>query len=87
MQAQIEAEKALALVNIAVSSEVQTLFEKIARIYPCKWEGVNMIILDDIVIEPPYDKVVVRPNAVAKMDIGLVSKTLSGERKKLNMDK
>jgi len=36
------------------SKEDQDLFDALARTYPIRWEGSNMVVSDSVVIKPPY---------------------------------
>ncbi len=44
-------------INPNVSNEIQLLFEKLLKLYPCKWNNNNIIILEKFCIEPPYTTV------------------------------
>lgn len=57
------AEKALETANTKVPGEIQALFDKISSIFNhCEWSDVSIKILDEYIIEPPYDKVTVLPD-------------------------
>ncbi len=51
-------EKSLENVNLEVSSDIQSIFDRFSSIYPTKWAKNNSIeILEEYIIEPPYDTV------------------------------
>ena len=53
-----QAGKNIAATNTGVDSSIQLLFEKMLFLYPCKWNGDSIIVLDSFRIDPPYDAVV-----------------------------
>jgi len=53
-----QAEKNIDAVNSKVSSDVQALYDRISFIYPCRWENVSIVILEEYVIKAPYEEVV-----------------------------
>ena len=55
------AEKAIAAINNSVDSDVQNLFDRLNIIYPCSWEQNSIVILDEYVVEAPYNAVSVKP--------------------------
>lgn len=87
MKAQEVAEKNIAGINFNVSNEIQSLFDKLAYVFPSYWEGDVMIILDDFIISPPlYDKVIIRnTNTTSVTGKDRIDKILDGERKKLGL--
>lgn len=81
----IMAEKNLDSINKNVTPIVQHLFDKLAHIFSnCRWEGNTMIILDNIVIDAPYDRAILATGN-DNSQIDFVKKVLTGERKKLSM--
>jgi len=53
-----EAEKNLETINPYVTKEIQALFDRLRDVYSdSKWNGNNIEILSEFVIEPPYDTV------------------------------
>ncbi len=57
------AESRLAALNTGVADDIQLLFDKLSFIFPCKWKGTNIIVLDEYVIEAPYHVVKLLPGA------------------------
>lgn len=76
--------KSLNAINNNVSSEVQTLYDRLSFIYPCLWRGNEIVVLEEFLIAPPYQVVQVLPDKDGK-GIDRVIKLLEGERKRLNL--
>eukprot|EP01035_Chromulina_nebulosa_P019412 gene19412-25287_t len=64
----ITAEKNLAALNSKVDNKTQLLFDSFNKIYPCRWDGNIMIILDTFLIEPPYNSVKASPDQKSSTD-------------------
>jgi len=84
MKAMMAAEKELDSLNFEVDPQTQQLFDRMRNIFPCRWQGVEMVLFDSLSIAPPYDAVKVR-NGGNDDGIERVKKVLAGERKKLGM--
>ena len=84
MKAMVAAEKELESLNFEVDQQTQQLFDRMRNIFPCRWQGVEMILFDSLSIPPPYDVVKVCDGG---NDDGMerVKKVLAGERKKLGL--
>lgn len=52
-----QAEKSIDALNQKVSSEVQTLYDKLSLLFPCHWQDINIIVLDEYIVFPPYSEV------------------------------
>lgn len=80
----VKAEEEVGALNFNVDPQVQALFDRLRKIFPCAWSGEKMIVMEHIAIAPPYDKATVLGGGT---DDGLqrISMVLEGERKKLNM--
>jgi hypothetical protein len=83
MEALVHAEGEIEAVNYSVAPEAQSLFDRLRNIFPCKWQGQDMIVFENIRISPPYTA----PKAIGGNDDGMdrIAKVLEGERKKLNL--
>lgn len=57
-----QAEKNISSLNKNVNSDIQILYERMSFMYPCRWEGNSIVVLDEYIIHPPYDKVEVLEN-------------------------
>lgn len=53
-----QAEKNIEALNDKVSSDIQALYDRMSLLYPCRWDNVTIVILDEYVIKPPYEEVV-----------------------------
>jgi hypothetical protein len=49
-----------------VTRDAQLIFNELDRILPCRWDGTNIIVLDDILLQPPYQVDNVSPIARAQ---------------------
>eukprot|EP01039_Chlorochromonas_danica_P004779 gene4776-5239_t len=79
------AEKALETANTKVTGEIQALFDKISSIFNhCEWSDDSIKILDEYIINPPYDKVTVLPDKEGS-GLNRIQMMLQGERRKLNL--
>ncbi len=56
-----QAEKNMAALNKNVASHVQFLYDRMNSYFPCRWENVNIIVLDEYIIEPPYESLKLLP--------------------------
>jgi hypothetical protein len=57
-----QAEKSLESLNKNVKPEIQLLYDRLSLIYTsCRWSGNNIEILEEYLIDPPYDAVKVLP--------------------------
>lgn len=53
-----QSEKNVEALNKKVSSDIQALYDRMSLLYPCRWDDVTIVILDEYVIKPPYEEVV-----------------------------
>ena len=81
------AEEELNSINFSVDPAIQTLFDKLRILYPCKWNGADMIIMESIKVSPPYNKVTSANGTKKDVDgMDRISMVLNGERRKLGLD-
>ncbi|CAI5708542.1 unnamed protein product [Peronospora destructor] len=79
------AQRALASIGQGVSGEAQTIFDALNKTMPCEWEGVNIRVMGEVVIKPPYQP---QECVSASTQVLLrVKKVLEGERIKLKKAK
>jgi len=79
------AEKNLESINNDVSPLEQNLYDKLSSIFAkTRWEGNSIVILENIIIDPPYHQAVIQGGDNSQLSF--VQKVLAGERKKLGMD-
>mmetsp|Transcript_4662 Transcript_4662/g.5107 ORF Transcript_4662/g.5107 Transcript_4662/m.5107 type:complete len:159 (+) Transcript_4662:125-601(+) len=80
-----QAEKSLESINQRVKPEIQNLYDRLSLIYSsCRWIGESIEILEEYIVDPPYDKVAVLPGKDGT-GIERMRKILEGERRKLNL--
>jgi hypothetical protein len=57
-----QSEKALEALNASVKGEIQALYDRLSSLYSlCRWVGNSIEILEEYIIDPPYDTVKVLP--------------------------
>lgn len=55
------AEANLEFTNFSVGHDVQALFDRFNKFYKCKWQDKSILILDEYIIQPPYETVQLLP--------------------------
>jgi len=85
--AAVEAEKRVMAMNSNVSSDVQLLFEKLMDMYPCRWSGNTIVILESFRIDPPYTNVAPINGGSKGDEAGLANliRVLNGIRRKFSI--
>ncbi|KAJ3194935.1 hypothetical protein HK101_001545 [Irineochytrium annulatum] len=73
-------------IGVGVSREGQSLFNALDKTLPTRWKGDKMIVMDDIVIAPPYTVNDVQ-SAGDATQVAQVKKVLEAERKRLQSKK
>jgi len=80
-----QAERKLTNINNNVTPTEQQLFDRMARVLgSTTWSGNVIVVLDNIIIEPPYAVAVI--NGGDNSQLAFVQKLLTGERKKLGLE-
>lgn len=60
-----------------VSEETQALFDTLAKTLPVRWSGKSMVVMDEVIIEPPYGAADVKGGKGAGERIERVKKVVS----------
>jgi hypothetical protein len=76
-------EKAKASIGKNVTPIGQAIFDALSKTMPCEWEGKNIRVMHDVMIEPPYASSSCRSNNRAMLD--RIKKVLDGEHRKLRL--
>lgn len=74
-------EKNMENVNLSVSSDIQLIFDRFCTIYPTKWKQNSIVILEEYIIEPPYETVKVLPGKEGTA-LSRLSSTLQNAKRK-----
>lgn len=71
-------------VNRTVSKEAQEIFDAISRMLPTRWDGKDIVVMDQVVVKGPgYRSEDCRAGKEAGSALARVKKVLENERKKL----
>jgi len=80
-----DTQAALARIGVGVTQEAQDIFDAMSKTLPCRWHKESIIVLDEVIINPPYDidncktsKTVGSTELLAR-----VRKVLEGEKRRL----
>lgn len=76
-------------ITSGIPDEGHDIFDALNKTLPCKWKGVNIVVLEEILVEPPYQVVNVRLVKETHGDLeeedrllARVKMVLAGERRK-----
>ncbi|KAJ2630828.1 hypothetical protein H4R22_002394 [Coemansia sp. RSA 1290] len=78
-----QAKERAARIGVGVSSHAQAVFEALSKTLPCRWDKKRIIVLDEIVIDPPYTVDCCRELSSASFSLSRVKKVLQGELSRL----
>ncbi|CAG8644243.1 12807_t:CDS:2 [Funneliformis caledonium] len=83
IQAVKETQAALARIGVGVTQEAQDIFDALSKTLPCRWSKETIIVLDEVIINPPYDIDNCKANQSATGSLARVRKVLEGEKRRL----
>ncbi|KAI9193438.1 anticodon-binding domain-containing protein [Polychytrium aggregatum] len=74
-------------VGVNVTPEAQQIFDAFAKTYPTTWRNDTIVVMDEVLIVPPYDTSSCKPKDKRTDDnmVARVRKVLEGERRKLGL--
>jgi len=78
-----ETQAALARIGVGVTQKAQDIFDALSKTLPCRWAKESIVVLDEVMINPPYDIDDCKANQSASGSLARVKKVLEGERKRL----
>ncbi|KAI7902996.1 anticodon-binding domain-containing protein [Cokeromyces recurvatus] len=70
-------------IGIGVTKEGQDIFNALSKTLPCRWSKDTIIVMDEILITPPYGVNDCKANASSSALLARIKKVLEGERKRL----
>ncbi|KAG0002773.1 hypothetical protein BGZ65_002337 [Modicella reniformis] len=82
-QAVKEAQVAAARIGVGVSSLGQDIFDALSKTLPCRWAGDSIVVMDEVIISPPYEPDNCKANPSSYITLARVKKVLEGERMRL----
>ncbi|CAB4399276.1 unnamed protein product [Rhizophagus irregularis] len=83
IQAVRETQAALARIGVGVTQKAQDIFDALSKTLPCRWAKDSIVVLDEVMINPPYDIDDCKASQSASGSLAQVRKVLEGERKRL----
>jgi hypothetical protein len=81
-----QAESDMAKVGEGVTKEAQSIFDSLSRTLPCVWSGKAILVMDSVLVMPPYT--VDHVSAVGGGDnaaLERIKRVLAAERQRLNL--
>ncbi|KAG0271465.1 hypothetical protein BGZ95_000717 [Linnemannia exigua] len=82
-QAIREAQAAAARIGVGVTSIGQDIFNALHKTLPCRWHDLQIIVMDEVIISPPYETENCKANASSSYVLARVKKVLEGERMRM----
>ncbi|KAF9907063.1 hypothetical protein EC991_011367 [Linnemannia zychae] len=82
-QAIREAQAAAARIGVGVTAFGQEIFNALHKTLPCRWHDNQIIVMDEVIISPPYDPDHCKAGASSTSVLARVKKVLEGERSRL----
>ncbi|KAF8984318.1 hypothetical protein BGZ46_008297 [Entomortierella lignicola] len=82
-QAIKEAQAAAARIGVGVTSIAQDIFDALRKTLPCRWAKDSIVVMDEVIISPPYEPENCKANPASSNTLARVKKVLEGERMRL----
>ncbi|KAF9285029.1 hypothetical protein BGZ68_004200 [Mortierella alpina] len=82
-QAVREAQAAAARIGVGVSTVGQEIFDALSKTLPCRWAKDSIVVMDEVIIAPPYEPENCKANASSSYTLARVKKVLEGERSRM----
>ncbi|KAG0313054.1 hypothetical protein BGZ99_009101 [Dissophora globulifera] len=82
-QAIREAQVAAARIGVGVSSIGQDIFDALSKTLPCRWAKDSIVVMDEVLIAPPYEPENCKASASSSYTLARVKKVLEHERMRL----
>ncbi|KAF9969986.1 hypothetical protein BGZ73_007430 [Actinomortierella ambigua] len=97
-QAVRDAQAAAARIGVGVTSEGQEIFDALSKTYvmkimtwligdmpslPCRWAKDSIVVMDEVIIAPPYDAENCKANASSSNSLARVRKVLEGVKSRI----
>ncbi|KAF7726456.1 hypothetical protein EC973_008691 [Apophysomyces ossiformis] len=73
----------MAKMGVGVTKEAQEIFDALSKTLPCRWSNETIVVLDEVLIPPPYEVESCKANASSSASLARVRKVLEGERRRL----
>ncbi|CAG8535321.1 6993_t:CDS:2 [Ambispora gerdemannii] len=84
IQAYRETQQFLARIGVGVTVEAQEIFDALSKTLPVRWVEEKIVVLDEVIINPPYDLENCKAGSSASGSLARVRKVLEGEKKRLS---
>jgi len=82
-KALVEDARRRARIGKGVSREAQALFDALGKTLPVRWHEQSFVVMDEVIISPPYTAADVKGAKGASERVERVKKVLEGERQRL----